>query len=290
MGGVAHSAIRNPVGRIGLLLFGVLAVLPIVFSIGYAGAYSTGLAGLLSDGITWAYWARVIRSAEIWTSFGLSLYIAGVTVLLTVAIALPLSLYLGRQLSRGPLSYAIYLPLAIPATVAAFFVFQLLAGAGYLSRVALHLGWISEIGQFPELINDAAGVGIIVTHTGLAAPFFMLLFHEIYRSERVEALAQLASTLGATSTQLLVRVKIPMLLRQSMTNIILFFIAVLGSYEIPLLLGRQAPQMVSVLTLRKYQLFNIEEKPEAFIIAIVYTVLVLGLITIVFRRESKHNG
>ena len=273
-----------------MLLFGVLAILPIAFSLGYAGAYSTGLAGLLSEGFTWAYWTRVMLSSEIWTSFGLSLYIAGATVLLTVGLALPLSLYLRRSLSRGPMSYIIYLPLAIPATVAAFFVFQMLAGAGYLSRIALQLGWIEEIGQFPELINDAAGIGIIVTHTGLAVPFFMLLFHEIYQSERVDALAQLAQTLGAGSMQLLARVKIPILLQRSLTNIILFFIAVLGSYEIPLLLGRQAPQMVSVLTLRKYQLFNIEEKPEAFIIAILYTVLVLALIAVVFRRQAATDG
>lgn len=273
------------VGRVGLLLFVGIAILPIVFSLGYAAAYSVGAVGLLSDGLTTAHWATLVASSEIWMSFGLSLYIAAATVVLTVSLALFLAIYLRHPLRYGPLSYVIYFPLALPATVAAFLVFQLFSGAGYAARLALQLGVISEASQFPALIHDAYGLGIIVAHVGLAVPFFALLFVQVYQSERVADLTRLAQTLGAGRWQALYRVSVPILLTKSTTNIILLFVAVLGSYEIPLLLGRQAPQMISVLTMRKYAMFDIAEKPEAFIIALLYTGLVLLLLILAFRNS-----
>lgn len=274
------------VGRLGLVLFILVAILPIGFSLGYAVAYSIGAVGLLSEGLTTAYWARLLESVEVWASFGLSLYVAGATVVLTVSLALVFALYLRRPLQHGPLSYIIYFPLALPATVAAFLVFQLFTGAGLAARILLQLGLISDVSQFPGLIHDSFSIGIILAHVGLAVPFFTLLFVQVYNTEHVGALTRLAETLGASRWQALSRVSVPILLTRSTTNIILLFIAVLGSYEIPLLLGRQSPQMLSVLTMRKYALFDISQKPEAFIVAILYTTLVLGLIVVAFRKGT----
>ena len=271
-------------GRLGLALFVLVALLPIAFSLGYAAAYSVGAVGLLSDGFTTAHWVRALGRGEVWASLGLSVYVAGVTVVLTISLALVLALYLRRPLQYGPLSYIIYFPLALPATVAAFLVFQLFSGAGYFTRLLLGLGLIHDPAQFPDLVHDPYAVGIILAHVGLAVPFFMLLFVQVHQAERVDELSRLAHTLGASRAQVLYRVGVPILLTKSTTNVLLLFIAVLGSYEIPLLLGRQAPQMLSVLTMRKYAMFDLAQKPEAFIVALVYTALVLALIVAAFRR------
>lgn len=275
---------KNSLGIWGLALFIVIAIIPIMFSLGYALAYSLGVVGLLSEGVTGAYWARLFTEPAIWASFGLSIYIALVTVVLTISLALTVALYLRRPLQRGALSYAIYFPLAIPATVAAFLVFQVFTGAGLASRLLIELGVINDIVQFPDLVNDTFGIGIIMAHVSLAVPFFVLLFVQIYNTEHLTELTQLSQTLGANRWHALYKVSVPILLSKSYTNIILLFILVLGSYEIPLLLGRQAPQMVSVLTMRKYAMFDIAQKPEAFIVAILYTLLVLGLILVAFRK------
>lgn len=274
------------VGRLGLALFVGLAVAPIVFSLGYAAAYSVGAVGLLSDGWTGAHWARALGRGEVWRSFGLSLYVAALTTVLTASLALTLALYLRRPLRYGPLSYVIYFPLALPATVAAFLVFQLFSGSGYAARLLLRLGVIESASQFPGLVHDPWALGIVTAHVGLAVPFFMLLFVQVHAGERVEALVQLARTLGASRWQALWKVSVPILLTKSTTNLLLLFIAVLGSYEIPLLLGRQAPQMLSVLTMRKYAMFDLAQKPEAFIVALLYTALVLAVIAVAWRRGT----
>ncbi len=274
---------NDRLGALGMLLFAVIALLPIGFSLGYAGAYSVGWAGLLSEGFTLEHWARVLSGGEVWRAFGLSLYVAAVTVALSVSLALALALFLRRPLKEGPLSYLMYFPLAIPATVAAFLVFQLFSGAGYVARWLLHLGVIADVSQMPNLVNDPYAFGIILAHVSLATPFFILLFGELYETEKIDALTDAARTLGAGRRDCLYRITVPILLTQSFTNVILLFIFVFGSYEIPLLLGRQSPQMVSVLTMRKYALFDITQKPEAFIVALLYTALVLALIGWAFR-------
>ena len=274
----------NPLGLAGLVLFAGIALLPLGFSLGYAVAYSVGWAGLLGEGFTLEAWAALFASGEVWGSFAWSLYVALLTLVLTAGTALTLALFLRRPLQYGPLSYVIYFPLALPATVAAFLVFQLFSGAGYAARIALRLGLIATPQQFPSLVHDPYGVGIVVAHVGIAVPFFVLLFVQVYNGERVGELGRMAQTLGASRLDVLYRVSVPILLRKSATNLLLLFIALLGSYEIPLLLGKQSTQMISVLTMRKYAMFDLAQKPQAFIIALLYTALVLALLIAAFRR------
>lgn len=260
------SARRDPAGALGLLLFLAVAVVPIGASLIYAALYSVGLTGLLSRGFTLEPWRRVLGGREVWASLGLSAWVALAVVILTAVLGLALALALRGRLERGAVSYALYLPLALPGIVAAFLTFRLLTGTPW--------------------VHDRWAVGIILTHVALAAPFFALLFDKLYRGERIGELSRLAESLGADRLQRLRRVEAPLLLRAAAGNLALLFVVVLGSYEIPLLLGRQAPQMLSVLTLRKYALFDIRQKPEAFVVALLYAAVVIALIVALFRKEG----
>lgn len=275
--------------RIGLALLVVVVAAPVAFSLGYAALYSIGAVGLLSDGLTTEHWRAMFGRREVWSSLLLSLHVAVSTVLLATGIALALALLLRRPLERGPLSALLYVPLAIPGIVAAFLTFQLFAGGGLVGRWAAALGLADGPGELLPLVQDPWGLGIIATHVALAVPFFTLLFSELYRTEGVEDLETLATSLGASHRQTLWKVTVPVLLRQGATNLVLFFIVVLGSFEIPLLLGRQAPQMLSVLTYRKFALFDLAERPEAYVLALLYTALVFALLALL-RQRGRLTG
>ena len=72
------------------------------------------------------------------------------------------------------------------------------------------------------------------------------------------------------------------------------------AYEIPLLLGRQSPQMFSVLTQRHFGQFDLGQRPEAFTLAVTYLLLsgasvptqrafvmiVVALVAILFDRSA----
>lgn len=280
-----RRATSNLAGRLGLGLLGLLVALPIAFSLLYALLYSLGLAGLLRGGFTLAHWTRVLTSGEIWASFGLSLYVALVAVALTTALALALALALGEAVTRGPLAFALYLPLTLPGTVAAFLAFQVLSGGGLLARGLRTAGLLAPQDTLVPLVQDPLAVGIIAAHVGLAVPFFTLLFRELAASERLAELTTLATALGASRWQCLSRVAVPILLRRAASNLVLYFIVVLGSFEIPLLLGQSAPQMLSVLTLRKFALYDLSQKPQGYTVALLYSAFVLLLLAGIARRR-----
>lgn len=273
-----------PWSHLGLACFLLVGLIPILISLVYALLYSLGLVGLLAEGFTLDHWGRVLGRGEIWASLGVSAAVAGATVAATVGLALMLALTLRRHLGKEPLSTIIFLPLALPAVVTAFFVFRVFSDAGLLARMAMGLGLIEAPNQFPAMVHDPLAMGVILAHLLFAVPYFTLLFGQIYKDAHVARLENLAQTLGGNRLQCLARVTLPILIDKAGTQLLLLFITVFGSYEIPLLLGRQSPQMISVLTLRKYQMFDILQKPEAFIAALLYTLFVTGLLWLAFRR------
>lgn len=273
-------------GRVGLVVFLAVAVLPAAAGLTYALLYSVGAVGLLSRGLTLEPWARVLSGAELWKSLSFSTAVAAEVVLVSAALGILVALALGKRLERG-LDTALHVPLAVPAVVAGFLTFQLLSGAGLASRIAARLGMISEVSRFPSLVQEPLGVGIVVAHAMLASPFFALFFAALARSERIADFVELSSCLGARPGQTLSHVVLPILLRQATPTLLLFFVAVLGSYEIPLLLGVQSPQMLSVLVVRKNGLYDLAEKPEAYCVAILYSVFVLLLLSRVISREGS---
>jgi putative spermidine/putrescine transport system permease protein len=222
----------------------------------------------------------------VWGSFALSFYVAASSTFLTLAAALAITLVLRRQLDREPLGTLIYLPLAIPATVSAFLALQFLSGSGVVARVLIRLGFHADAGSLTGLTNDAYAVGIILAHVGIAVPFFVLLLAQTYKTQQIRELNQVAAGLGTSKWSRLTRVTLPILIRRVMPNSVLFFIYVMGAYEIPLLLGRQSPQMLSVLAMRKYAGFDITQKPEAFAIAFLYAILVSAVL-VSLRRQIR---
>lgn len=270
-----NSSLKNSEKHIALGLYLLLTALPLLAGIVYALLTSVGLTGALSQGFTLSHWQWALESTEVWKSITFSMYIATMALAIAMCLAFFLVIYLRPQLEKGWLSRAIYMPLAIPAAVAAFFSFQMLSASGLLARFFYQLGWINSIHQFPELINDAWGIGIILTHALMAFPFLTLVLLNLYESKGILALSELASTLGARSVDIRVKVVFPILFKGIMPTLGLFFLFILGAYEIPLLLGRQDPQMITLLTLRKLQRFDLSVIPQAYVVVLIYIALVL---------------
>ena len=271
--------------RLWLALFAGLAVVPPLLGLGYALAYSLGLVGALAHGFTGEHWAKLLRTSDVTRALAFSLAVAAVTVLLATTLALCLSLALRRTLGRGLGATALFVPLALPGVVAALIGFQFLGGAGVLGRFAWNLGWIASPQDFPALIFDRHGLGIVIAPAALAVPLLMLLFARLHANERIDEFSALARTLGANRLAVLRRVTLPLLLRRAAPSLSLLFAGVFGAYEIPLLLGAQRPEMVSILARRKFALFDLHQRPEAFLVAVIYATIVLTLVFLAFRKQ-----
>ena len=277
---------KNKTNIVSYLLLLVFAVVPLIAGLGYALLYSFGVVGSLNHGFTLQHWKLAFADKSVVISFLYSAAIAVVALLLSVTLAMATALRYYHLFKKGVLSFLIYLPLAFPAIVAAFFFLQILSKGGLLSRLFYQAGLTSSMQQFPDWVNDRYGIGMIITHFFLCFPFFLLLFVSLIETQQLKTFFQLSSSLGANKRQTTFRVAIPVLLQKSFPNIILYFIFIFGSYEIPVLLGRSNPEMVSVLAVRKLQKFNLLDIPQGYVIAIVYTLFVLAFILLLLKQKK----
>ena len=272
-----------------LSLYALLVVgLPLA-GLGYALLGSVGVVGPLAGGFTGRYWRALGQDTGL---LGAALFSAWVAVAsLGLAVGVALALVLGAQptLRRRPFPALLYVPLLMPPLVLGFYLFELLSGAGWLSRVSFQLGLTGSPEAFPELVQDGAGLGIIGAHVLLGFPFFTLLFQAIYQESRLDDYRQLTQTLGATPGQFRRRVAAPVLLRRAAPTLLLSGIATLGAYDLPLLLGRPYPQMLSVYIATRLQRFDLRELPTAYLAGFLVAAGLLGLILVLLRimREKE---
>ncbi len=278
---------RNPVNIFSLALLVLFAILPLILGFGFALASSFGLVGVLNTGFTLENWITLFSTNDVIVSFAYSAGLAVASLSLSVILALIIALKFQGKFSKGIFSYLVYMPLAFPAIVAAFFFFQFLGNAGILSRLAYQLGIIKSLEAFPNLVNDQYSIGIILAQFFLSLPFFTLLYVSLYQTERIDEYTQLSTSLGATKNQSIFKISIPILLKKSFPNLVLYFIFKLGTYEIPLLLGRSSPETVSVLAVRKLQKFNLYDIPQGYAVAVIYTIVVISLLFIVLRSNKQ---
>ena len=267
-----------------LAVFLLLAVLPLLAGLTLSLLYSLGWVGALAKGFTLGHWVSVFSEGEVFGSIAYSIGIGLLSIGAAGAIALGLVLRYPHRLSTGWPGLSRYLPLCIPPIAAGFFSFQWLGGSGWLSRLGNQIGLIDGSSGFPDLIQDRFAFGIILTHVMLALPFFLLLFGSLYERNSLDQYLTQAQALGASPRQARRKIGIPVLFRAAFPTLILYAIFVSGAYEIPLLLGRQSPQMVSVLTVRYLRHFDLERIPQAYIVALIYGIIVLAALLLTFHR------
>jgi putative spermidine/putrescine transport system permease protein len=271
--------------KLSIILYILFAAVPVLCGFVYALLYSFGITGILSTGFTTEYWEKTLTAVQFWKSLGFSLFIALIVMLISLTFSMWIVISWTKNLYKGLLSYVSYLPLAFPAIVMAFFSFQLLSKSGFLSRLAFNVGLITSLDQFPDMTNDAYGISIIFSLCLLITPFFVILYSNLYQNERIPELKALATTLGAKPKQITIKIIIPILLKKSAFTIMLFVIFVMGTYEIPLLLGRQDPSMLSVFIIQKLQRYNLADIPQAYAIAVIYILLIATVIALVYKTR-----
>ena len=268
-----------------------MGIVPFGLAFIYALLYSFGIVGAANTGFTFEFWIEVFESGQFFHSLWYSALIAGISLLISVFLALFFTIRYHKKLEGKFLSLIIYLPLCLPGIVTAFFMVQVLGKAGYISRLIYKLGIIQSISEFPELVNDRLALGIIIAFVSVVMPFFLLLFLSVYKHERIEELSTLAASLGASQNQISYQVAMKLLLHKTKTIISLYFIFLLGAYEIPLILGQESPQMLSVLVVRELNQYDLTRISEGYVVAVMYTLIVsiitIGLFT--YRNKSVED-
>lgn len=257
-----------------LLMAALLLGAPIATGIGYLVVGAMGVADAGAAGSL----ARVMGDAGVRRSAALSLWIAGAGTLLALCSALAIALLLDGNARVERLARAMaVLPLPVPTVAATVAVLLLLSQSGWLSRMAATMQLIAAPAQFPALVYDPLAIGVIVAVVWKEMPFLLLVALSL-QSLRGTALTDTARTLGASPWQVVRRVTLPLLLRGMAPAIIAVFAFVLGSLELPLVLGPSSPLALPLLIQERRQALDVALHGDAYVIALLATALAMGAV------------
>jgi putative spermidine/putrescine transport system permease protein len=266
-----------------IAFFLLFTLIPLVIGLIYAFLYSIGMVGALSKGFTLVHWQAVLSAESFRYSLLTSVIIAAMSLGMSTFLALFFTILLEKNPKLGTQNSKLifYLPLSIPPIIAAFLTFQFLGNSGIVSRFFYAIGWVQNAESFPALVNDTLYIGVIFTQVVMTFPFLTLLFLSLYKTNKINELSLMSKTLGASDSQIRRRVVVPILMQKARPNMLLLFIFLMSSYEIPLLLGRQSPMMLSVLISQKFRKFNLADIPQA------YAILVIILVVFVIKNQKS---
>lgn len=275
---------------------GVAAIAPALLVVGILLGGSLVFAAMeslgwgIGDGkLSFAAYTTIVAEPGFAQSVGLSLFVATASTALTIVLAVATALAL-RRVTRGRrILFAIYeLPLTLPHLVVGVALISLLSQSGLLARSLTAIGVIDTPGQFPALIYDRFGFGIILLYAWKQVPFIGLFALSVLQSIG-EDYEEVARSLGARRAQVVRHVLIPLLLPAIIPGSIIIFAFSFGAFEVPLLLGNRFPSMLSVLAYRLYTDVDLLMRPCAMAMSLFIAAISLGLVAI-YRRVLNRGA
>ena len=149
-----------------------------------------------------------------------------------------------------------------------------IAPSGLLARLVYAAGFIQQPADFPALINDRYGAGIVLAYVLKEVPFIALMTLALL-SRLGDEYEQAARVLGASGVQRSLGYLAAVSPVRSSSLIVFAFI--FGAFEVPFILGRPYPAMLSVLAQQRYMDVNLMARPGAIALAVVSTLLTAAL-------------
>lgn len=269
------ALILSLVPALGLIavLFGASVVYGVAQSLGYLPFIEQETVSL--DAYRNVLIGPSVAHTEFWPAVGFSLWVSGASTILSALLALLVVMLIGARLRSGRTTLLVLnLNLAFPHLVWAIGLSLLLAQSGMLARIAAWLGLIDGPADFPVLVRDRYGWGIILNYVTKEVPFLILILLSVVRSQ-TEEYGIVAENLGATRWQRLRYVTLPLVLPGLTAGSLLVFAFVFGAYEVPAILGVRFPRMLSVLALEFFLNPDLRSRAEGMAISVLMALLVL---------------
>lgn len=262
----------------GLFLGGLL--LGLVQSLGYMPLIGANDLSLRA-------YAEVLGSRSFLRSLLLTFHVAFTSTVLASALALGLALLLRQSFAgRRAMTFIFQLNLPIPHIVGAIALAQVLGQSGLLARVAALFGLIGDPGQFPALVFDRWGLGIIAEYVWKETPFIGVVLLSLLHALGPDY-EDVARSLGASRWQRFRYVLLPLLLPGLLSTSVIVFAFSFGAFEVPFFLGVAFPQALPVLAYKSYADVDLNARPAAMAMSMIIAVLVTALALLYMRLGRR---
>lgn len=270
-----------PALTIVLVLLGASLFYAVTESVGYVSVIGQNEVSFS------AYRTMLDLNSEFWTSLSFSLWISIASTMISSVVALALAVWLSER--RGNMdTLTLNWNLAFPHLVWSVALLLFLSQSGLFARWSASLGWIDATNQFPVLVRDRFGIGVILSYVGKEIPFLTIIILSVLRSQAV-GYDVVAENLGASRWQRLRYVTIPQVLPALLAGDLLVFGFIFSSYEVPALLGVGYPRALPVLALRFFLDPDLRARSEGMVISLIITLIVILVAVISLRIGERQE-
>ena len=199
---------------IGIFVTGI--VLGLLQSFGYFKVIG------LTD-FTLKYYREVLMDSNFLSSLKFSLYTATVSSVIAVVLGVLLAYSIVQMKGKKETIEFLYrVPIAVPHIVAALLIYNIFSQTGILPRILFELGLIQDQAQFPSVLYEPNGVGIITAYIWKEIPFVALTTYTVLSSVS-KKLSDVAYNLGANKKQVFIYVLLPLIM-PSVSILIYYYI------------------------------------------------------------------
>lgn len=282
--------------RIPVMIAPTLLVLIVLFfgSLGYGFLQSLGYQPSIGKfEFTLSSYINIFTveeySQQFWPGLGLSLWISFASTFLSAIGAIGGALLLRNTfVGKHVANFIFQLSLPVPHIVSAVGILLLMSQSGFFARVAASLGWITTPADFPIMIGDPWGIGIIISYLWKEIPFLGVIVLAVLQT-RVDEYEAAARVLGANSWQCFYRVTLPLIMPALSSASVIVFAFVFGNFEIPKLLGAKYPAPLPVMTVEFFQDPDLNARAEGMAMSMIVAFLILILVVFYMRLLNRQR-
>jgi putative spermidine/putrescine transport system permease protein len=239
--------------------------------------------------LTFKYYKAILTDTEFLTSLKFSLYISLVSSIIAVILGVILAYLMIQNKHKKGIEQILYkLPIIVPHIVAALLMYNILSQSGLLPRILYSLGAISSQQEFPALVFDKGGFGVITAYLWKEIPFIAMVVYTVLANIN-DKLTQVALNLGASKGQIFWHVLLPITMPSIISSFIIIFAFSFGAFEVPYLLGPTSPKTLAVKAYVEYSNPDLANRPFAMAINSILTIISIVLIWI-YEKSFKILG
>lgn len=271
-------------------------ILTILFLIGLVTGIIQSLGVIPAFGLTeptFKYYIEVLTRPDMVESVLYSMKIALVSAMFaTIGGVFICVILVMKGNTKGAAMRVIQLPIIIPHVVVALLMINIFSQNGILARIAYALGIISEQQQFPTIIYNAEGVGVILAYIWKELPFIVYFVVALMANINGN-LGEAAVNLGAGRWKAFLKVTLPLCKNTILSGFLIIFVFALGAYEMPALLGATLPRALPIFAHQQYMHPDLRNRPYAMAlngIIIIISVLSAILYFVLMQKNMKKAG
>lgn len=266
-------------------------LLTILFLIGLVTGITQSLGVIPAFGLTeptFSYYKEVLTKPDMAQSVFYSLKLAFFSALFSTAAGVFLcALLVMSHRTKGKMMRIVQLPIIVPHVVVALFVVQICSQNGLLARIAYGLGFIQDQQEFPAIIYDAHGLGILLAYLWKEIPF--IIYFIVALMANIDGkLGEAAVNLGAGKACTFFRVTLPLCAHTIFSGFLIIFVFALGAYELPFILGATTPKALPVQAYIQYTHPDLRNRPYAMALNGIIIIISLFSACIYFILMKKN--